>query len=316
MSNRRLPSGFLHPRAIASHVAIVLALLASPALSARPGTLDALVTDQNGTPIGDAAVTISNPRIPGFGELILLTDVSGRFRFEDDRTKEEFCLWIIAIGFCPQTVRLTLHPGKVINHTFKLPRCYSLAIPIFNRGVVSLNSGDSVVAERRMREAIDQDAGFGPAHAALAQILIDRGQYLEATGELSKALEIDPSDKRALSLAYEAKVGLGDPEAARRALIDLELVGGDSNLAARISESGFSALMRGDLDTARTRFEEAIVLSPALIRAHTGLLEVAMKEGRNRDVLEIAARLLDLDPTNGAARSVVATEQREPTEER
>jgi Flp pilus assembly protein TadD len=58
------------------------------------------------------------------------------------------------------------------------------------------------------------------------------------------------------------------------------------------------ALERGDLATARTRFEEAIAVDPRSSRAYAGVGLVALRRGSRAAAIEAWTRAVQLEPRN------------------
>jgi len=66
-------------------------------------------------------------------------------------------------------------------------------------------NGDLHVVERHLRQSIEMDPSFSPAHLALGKLLMRSQQWTEAVSELEQAIKLDPSLNEAyyqLGLAY------------------------------------------------------------------------------------------------------------------
>lgn len=119
-------------------------------------------------------------------------------------------------------------------------------------------------AEEALRKAFEADPNDPRQRAALAEILITRGRHEEAIALLQASLRTDPHDGVAWGLLAQALTTNGRYEEALRALDRCETL-----LGARAQERAETvglrariALIRGDLETARRIYRDAIERDP------------------------------------------------------
>jgi len=67
------------------------------------------------------------------------------------------------------------------------------AAALFNDAAKLINSGDDAGAEKLLRQAIEADGAFAPAHFQLGMIFVRSGKSAEAKAALQKYLELDPN---------------------------------------------------------------------------------------------------------------------------
>ncbi len=72
----------------------------------------------------------------------------------------------------------------------KLPKNASA---LFNEAAKLINSGDDAGAEKLLKQAVDADGDFAPAHYQLGMIYVRTGKSAEAKAALQKYLALDPN---------------------------------------------------------------------------------------------------------------------------
>ena len=174
-------------------------------------------------------------------------------------------------------------------------------------GDTYLDLGRLAAAERNYREALRGDPVSPSALAGLGQLYLQRRDYAQAVGAFESALRMEPGASRLyhpLGMAYR---GLGDDEAARRALarsgpvgvrpadplIDglEDLVTGERVHLLR----GRAALRAGRLEAAAEEFGLAVEANPKSVPGRVNLGAVLAQQGdvdpailQFREVVEIA----------------------------
>ncbi|WMJ68890.1 type IV pilus biogenesis/stability protein PilW [Stenotrophomonas sp. 24(2023)] len=87
-----------------------------------------------------------------------------------------------------------------------------------NAGSCALDAGQSVRAERDLRAALVRMPANPVALEAMAQLSLQRGQYLEARAFAERRLSAAPATRSVLQLASQIEARLGDQAAADRYL--------------------------------------------------------------------------------------------------
>ena len=175
---------------------------------------------------------------------------------------------------------------------------------LHNRARALLNLGRREEALQGFRQALQGDAAFAPARAALAGALDDAGlesyrarRYPEAIASLGEALALDPSrdgTRNSLGGALAALGRFDEAEECFRAVCARSP--GDADA---INNLGTVLQARGDLGAAAGQFERALAIRPAHADALTNLGFVRQEEGRFEESEALYRRALAADP--GAA---------------
>jgi len=118
----------------------------------------------------------------------------------------------------------------------------------FTRGVVNQRLGRLADAERDFRRALAISPGYTRAHARLAEVLVSRGQPVEALAEIQK--ESGALRLKGLAIVYHALGRAADSDAA---LAQLEAVSGTSSPMYLAEVHAF----RGETDAAFNWLERA-----------------------------------------------------------
>ncbi len=138
------------------------------------------------------------------------------------------------------------------------------------------------------------------AFEPLAIDALDRQGAAESIEWIERALAIRRDDGRIWLLAALAQLQGGQPAAARESIataVHLMPEHGGSRLA-----QGWIDLVVGDLDHARTSFEQAIDASPAFAECHGSLAVVEALQRRGAEADALIRKALLLDPECASAR--------------
>jgi len=119
------------------------------------------------------------------------------------------------------------------------------------------------------REALQRDAGFGPALKELAAAATAKGDMAEAAKVLEQAVALRPSDATAvadLGSVYLRQSRVDDAEKALQRALAL-----DPTLPLANNMIGLTAVRKGNVGVAETHFREAVRLQPDLAEAQNNL---------------------------------------------
>lgn len=208
-----------------------------------------------------------------------------------------------------------------------------------------LKSGDRYFDQKKYSEAIvqyrnalQQDAKFGPARYKLAQsyellgdhpnayreyiraadaspdradvqvkagdYLLAAGQFEDARGRAEKALKKDPKNVAAQILLGNALVGLRDLDAALKELE--EAVKLDPRSASAFASLGRVQLATGSAPEAEASFRRAVATNPKMAGAHMALAQFLWASGRWADAERSLIQALSLEPGNLLAHRALA----------
>jgi Tfp pilus assembly protein PilF len=173
---------------------------------------------------------------------------------------------------------------------------YTPAERVFNEGVLALQAEDWPTAKTKFLEAIDLDPEMKGAHSALARLYGYLGENEAALAAADRVLQLDPEDRAAYRVRYEAHKALGHDEEAAKALKELSGRDSGGDTVAMIYNEGVAAANVGDLAGAKERFLEALQMDPDLVPALGVLAMIYMKEGSAAEAVAMAERHLAHEP--------------------
>ncbi|KGQ19013.1 Type IV pilus biogenesis protein PilF [Lysobacter dokdonensis DS-58] len=127
----------------------------------------------------------------------------------DGRTLNNYGAWLCKNG----QARASL---DWFDRALQAPGYGSPAAALANAGSCALDAGDTVRAERDLRQAIDASPENPVALGAFARVQFRAGRYLEARAFSERRLAAAPADAEALILASQIEDKLGDSAAAAR----------------------------------------------------------------------------------------------------
>jgi tetratricopeptide (TPR) repeat protein len=289
--------------------ALFLLLLPATALAVGQGRLQANVVDENGEPMPDVKIHISNEEI-GYTKDIS-TNKKGRFNLAIiDATRVYKFEFTTADGKTTWSEDVKITPGGVDRQTFTKPSAAgpsaeevariegrNKAVDAFNQGVALVQQGDVEQAKARFMEASRIDEDMPQPYSALAGIYLEEGDNAQAIAMANKFLELEPDNPRALQILYDAYQASGDAAKAEEMLNRLSsLEGGGTDAAVRVFNQGAEAARVGDLDGALEAFQKAAELDPELAPAYAALARVHFDREEYPQVIETAEKALNIDP--------------------
>jgi tetratricopeptide (TPR) repeat protein len=169
-----------------------------------------------------------------------------------------------------------------------------------DRGILLLRGGSIDTAEAEFREAIRLLPTFADAHNNLCNSLDIQHEFNEAIISCRESLRLAPDFADAHYNLGLALLGLGQADAADAFAAALRL---RPELAEAHYYLGGLLHLRGDLEGARTRLEEAIRIKPQLADAHYSLGRVLQTMGRDAEAMPHYETALRLQPESAAAHN-------------
>ncbi len=301
---------------------LVLAALPTAA-QVTAGRVAGKVVDPEGNPIPGVTVTVTTPDMPSF-KLVKRTNRKGRFvvthtdvnlAYEYTLEKEGYRTLrkpvrplaggtvMIKFTMVPESAAESAQsaPGAGAPSAGAAPAPARGAIRIYNEGVEAQQAGDLETAEARYRKALEEDPKLSAAHTSIAAVRFLEGDYAAAAAEAEAALEIDPTDSRALQIRYDAYRKLGDAEKAEEAAKALKALGTATEAAKRVFNEGVDAYRAGDTSAAMSKFLQAVDLDPSLVPAWLALAHLSLKQGSPGRALTTVEQALRRDPENPKA---------------
>lgn len=171
---------------------------------------------------------------------------------------------------------------------------------------LSARKGDFAAAYAFLDRA--SDAGVPDRRVALerANVLILQGDTEQARSILWDMVKREPDTFAAWSALIGVLAAERDVEGLETCVERLRHVGGDQGLSLSVA-SGHLALLRNDVQEARSQFTRALALRPEHRRILTMLLRLDVMQGRKALARERAKQLLELDPGHAFANYVQGT---------
>jgi tetratricopeptide (TPR) repeat protein len=290
--------------------AVVLA--AADAGAQAAGRVAGKVVDVEGNPIEGVQVTITTADLVNY-EDTATSNKKGRFMVAHSDSTLTYTYKLEKDGFevLVEKVRATL--GGATQQTFVMRPTGSgggtanpaamlrgLAADVFNSGVEAQNAGDLETAAERYAKAAELDPTLAAPYAGLAGVYYLQGRFSESAVAAEKALELDPSDARALQIRYDAYRKDGDPR-AEEAAAALKTAGVDSEAAGRVYNEAIDVYRAGDRVKARALLEEAAAVDPTLVQPHVFLAAICNEDGDTECALREVEAALALEPDNTLA---------------
>jgi tetratricopeptide (TPR) repeat protein len=239
--------------------------------------------------------------------------------------------WDAALRFDPDEPTWLTHKGVALAQRGQIQEalgCFERAIALdpaldaarFRLGLLQLELGEDELALASFREVVKRQASGPAAHVGVAEALVNLEREQEAAVACSKAIELDPSFKRAhyvLGMAYR---GLGRLEDAERELA----LGADSeprfvgdSLSAQLNSyrRGYGARIQDALDLVNAgKPAQAVPLLEQVVEGHpddrvalVNLGVAYINVGRNEDSIEVLKRAHELDESDFAVLINLAT---------
>jgi tetratricopeptide (TPR) repeat protein len=292
-------------------LALLAMLCAATVFAQAQGRVQATVVDENGEPIPDIVVTVTNPEI-GYDQTFK-TNGKGRFSVIFVDAARQYVFHFEKAGFQKTDRVLKPSVGENLKHTFEVPsvnaapetpqegdvlRSKNPAINTFNEGVIAFQDGDRATAVAKFREAMELDPELASPYLAMAGIYLEEGKPADAVTMAEKTVELEPENSRALRILYDAYGDLGDEAKAKQVLDRLKEVDTGTDTAIRVFNEGAEAARVGDLEGAAARFRDAVEVDPELAPAHAALARIYLAQKKYSEALAAAEEALGLDPGN------------------
>ena len=294
---------------------LLLLAVAAPGL-AQTGALRGTVTDAGGEPLAGVQVTVTSPQQGSYRE-VLTTDGDGEFmiRFLANQAQYRYVLLFEKAGYGAFEQPIQPSATRVVRERFVMeeaageaaqavaPRgdlgavvtgTTNAAVAAFNAGLTAQKGGDLGAARAKFEEALAADPGLGPAHVALAQVLVDQKEHAAALEHAERAQELGAARAAALTVELQALRALGRREEAEAVADELEEAEDAAATARRIYNEGGEAYSAGDRETALARFLEAAELDPSLREAHHAIATLRLAQGDAEGAAAAAERAVAL----------------------
>jgi tetratricopeptide (TPR) repeat protein len=187
----------------------------------------------------------------------------------------------------------------------------SAAARIFNEGVDAYQAGDVATAQSKFHQVIELSPEMVPPYVALAQISLAQGSPAEALAMAQSALDREPDNRRALTIAYDGALMTNDSEAAQEVLG--RLVEADPQwVTTTLYEHAVKLFNNNQASAAALELQYVVQADPEMARAHFLLGMSLFNSGRpdeGRVHLEKFIELAPEDPDAEIARGLLSYQQ-------
>jgi tetratricopeptide (TPR) repeat protein len=297
----------LRPRLILASLALIAVQMTSSGVEAQSGgRIQGAVAGTDGKPIAGVTITVTSPTLSQFRKE-LRTGKKGKFRIEVPQAAATYELRLSKKGYDELLVQVqpvesgttTVDAVMVRSDAQRSEKKAAKgpsAAAAYQEGVDALKAGDPDTAAEKLRQVIELAPDVAEPHAFLAQALLERGEHAAAAAEAERALELEPTQVRALYVRFQAYRELGDEERADSALAELKDSDQAGASAKKIFNEGAAAYSAGDMATAKASFVVAVEIDPMLPEAFTALAEIYRLEGDFEQSLTMADTVLELSP--------------------
>jgi len=298
-----------------SHVlmlGVLLAVFAARA-PAQTGLMRGTVVDGSGDPIEGARVTVTSEELSSYRKT-LTTNKKGEFRlrFQQMQVQYVFQFLFEKPGFQSFTQPISPSITQEMRQEFVMQQAEtqaveshgdlgsvltgasSAAVEAFNAGLTAQRAGDLAVALTKYEEALTADSTLAPAQIALAQVLLDQGEYAPAVDAADQALALASDRAEALRVKHQALRALGRNEEAEAVALEMVEAQGAVAMALRLYNEGGTAFQAGDKAAALAKFHEAAELDPSLIDAHHAIATLELAAGNHETAATAAETALSL----------------------
>ncbi len=290
----------------------LFALLATPS-RAQTGMIRATVVDSGGIPIAGVQVTVTSEELTSFRKS-LTTDKEGQFklRFQQAQTQYRFGFLFEKPGYQSFSIPIKPSATKQIREEYIMEEAETrvveshgdlvsvvtgssnAAVEAYNAGLTAQREGDLAAARGKYEAALAEDPDLSPAQMALAQVLLDQGEYAPAVTASDRALEMSVNRADALRVKYQALRALGKQEESEAVSAALAEADGAVASALRLYNEGGTAFQAGDKETALAKFQQAAELNPSLTDAHHAIATLQLGKGNHEASAEAAEKALDM----------------------
>ncbi len=315
-----LPTSHRVLRASACIALLGLLVALAPAAAQLPGNMRGLIQDENGDPVPNVTIKITDPERPDF-EQVVEGNAKGRYKFLLANATVPYSLTFSAPGyqtFSLNGVKIAARQDTRRNFTMKSKAAAQAeaaaaptaaptdidpeaaakggAVETFNKGVKAENAGDFDGALLFYESAVEKNDELGMAHAALSRMYLKKGDHSKAVTSAERALELD-SDSDVGQVLYEGYTALGQKDKADAALAQLQAA--DPEKAGKnLFNEAADHYNNGRMAEAKSGLEKLLSMDPEHAEGNYMLGIVYIGEGNNAGAKEKLEKFLSIAPNH------------------
>jgi predicted O-linked N-acetylglucosamine transferase (SPINDLY family) len=171
-------------------------------------------------------------------------------------------------------------------------------------GMIAYRRKDLESSERYLRRSIELENGAYWIHAALAEVLMARGNPEAAATALREAARLKPDSPEianAIAIMIQQYGSPADQAAAWHRVVEVA-----PQNAAALANLGRALLQTGKLPEGTEMFHKALALDPNLFEAHHGLAVALANQRQPREAIEHAQRAVAIRPESPLGQHALA----------
>ncbi|MBZ0114325.1 MAG: tetratricopeptide repeat protein [Thermoanaerobaculia bacterium] len=287
---------------------LLVTAVAGAALSEVKGRVSGRVLDENGDPVADVSVLVTDLEVASFS-LKETTDAKGRFKILLVDATRRYQVELSKDGYQTVQAPLNAQAGATNQERFTILSLAAAqsqasandpsagAIGSFNEGANMANMGDFHGAQAKFREAIALDPTLADAHSALAASMMAMGDAAGAAEAAEAALALAPDDTHALRIRLEAYEALGDAGKAAEAKEALMAVDPQAAVGDLFSQAA-TLYNNGDTAGAQPLLQKVVELRPTHAKAQYLLGISLISAGDIEGAKAHLAKFIELAPND------------------
>ena len=300
-------------------ILMLTAAVAGTALAEVKGRVRGKLTDENGAPVADAQVHVTDPEIASI-DIHDVTDGKGKFSFLLVNATRTYQIEISKEGYQSIRTNLKIPAGSSTLKEYTILSAAAAiaqaaaddpgagAINAFNEAAKLANIGDYATAKSKFEEAIELDSTLAEAHSGLASTLMVLGDPVTAVASAEKALELKPDLKRALKTRLDAYEVIGDSTKAAEARTALHAADPTAAVGDLFKQAA-QHYNNGSTDQALPLLQQVIELRPTHAQAHYLLGLTLISSGDTEGAKQHLGTFIELapnDPDAALAQEMIA----------
>jgi Tfp pilus assembly protein PilF len=300
--------------------ALVILLLAIPALAGTQGRATGKVLDSAGNPVEGVTITITTPSIRSF-KISVTTRKDGTYGFIVNDATMFYDLKMEKEGFVGlnlskqkfSTVEVSNMPNQMMLKASEAPAARpgagaaappptsssEQAAVAYNSAVDLLNAGDKAGAEVKLLEAVGKNPDLPQAWQALAVVAHDKKDWGKTLEYGQKALDLDSSNTNLYGMMTDAAEKSGDKKAAAEWRKKYDEANPDS--PELLYNKGVDAYNKGKMKDAEAALSKAVEAKPEMAMGHYLLGMVSFNLNKKAAAKEHLEKYLELEPNGKEA---------------
>ena len=179
-------------------------------------------------------------------------------------------------------------------HKLEADDPHAQAINKYNQAVFYIKKEENQKALKLLKESISLDSSIYQSHYEIATLYFMQENYEKSISHLQQAIALDEENEAPYRLMAAVYEKMNQPKKAKEYTQLAQEYGGASGID-RYNE-GVNFFNDGDMDSAISRFKEALKLDPELSDAYYQLGMAYVNKGENEKAIPVLEKYLELEP--------------------